>query len=87
MEEERVPGESPVYREPPRGPADEAPVSRRPNQWAVWLLLIPFVALLYPPWYDNIDPTLGGIPFFIWYQFLWVILGAAIIAFVYKVRG
>jgi hypothetical protein len=87
MEEERVPGESPVYREPPRGPAGEPPVATRPNRWALWLLLIPFVALLYPPWYDNLDPKLGGIPFFVWYQFLWVVLGAAIVAFVYWVRG
>jgi hypothetical protein len=47
------------------------------------LLLIPFVALLFPTLYAHADPRLAGIPFFIWYQFLWVILGVAITGVVY----
>jgi hypothetical protein len=51
----------------------------------VWylLLLLPFVALLWPPFYAKTEPKLGGFPFFYWYQFLWVLLGAAITAVVY----
>jgi hypothetical protein len=49
-------------------------------------LLAPFVALLYPPWYAHTSPTLGGIPFFVWYQFLWVILGAICTALTYVLR-
>jgi hypothetical protein len=51
------------------------------------LLLIPFIALLYPPFYAGSTPKLGAIPFFIWYQFLWVILGSAITGLVYWLRG
>lgn len=52
-------------------------------RWALILLLIPFVALLYPPFYSARTPQLAGIPFFIWYQFLWVILGVLITGIVY----
>lgn len=60
-------------------------VDRGTNGNWLWylLLLIPFVALLWPAFYASNTPTLAGIPFFYWYQFLWVILGSAITAFVY----
>ena len=32
------------------------------------LLLFPCVLSLAVPLYNRIDPTLGGIPFFIWFQ-------------------
>lgn len=47
------------------------------------LLLIPFIALLWPAFYASNTPTFAGIPFFYWYQFLWVIIGSAITGFVY----
>ncbi len=46
------------------------------------LLLLPFVALLWVPFYNSIEPVLWGIPFFYWYQFLWVFLTSAIIIWV-----
>jgi hypothetical protein len=48
------------------------------RRWSLLLLLIPFVALLWPPFYAGLEPKLLGVPYFIWYQFLWTILGAAI---------
>jgi len=67
----------------------------RPNQWrrtvilpgaaGLLLLLIPFVALLYPPFYAGLTPRLAGIPFFIWYQFLWVVIGVSITGVVYAI--
>lgn len=41
------------------------------------LLLIPIVALMWVGSYSKIEPRLGGFPFFIWYQFLWVFLCSA----------
>jgi hypothetical protein len=41
------------------------------------MLLVPFVALLWVPFYDRAEPSLMGIPFFYWYQMLWTLLGAA----------
>jgi hypothetical protein len=40
------------------------------------LLLVPFVALLWVPFYDSAEPSLMGIPFFYWYQMAWTLLGA-----------
>ena len=53
------------------------------GRWALILLLVPFAALLFPGLYSQADPRISGIPFFIWYQFLWVILGVGITAVVY----
>jgi len=57
-----------------------APGARR---WVLLLLAIPYVALLLPGLYASRDPKLAGVPFFIWYQFLWVILGVTITGVVY----
>jgi hypothetical protein len=55
--------------------------------WYV-LLLIPLVGLLIPSLYNHADPTLIGIPFFYWYQLLWVPLSVVLTGIVYvKTRG
>jgi len=36
------------------------------------LLLLPYVGLLWVPFYNFRDPTLFGFPFFYWYQLAWV---------------
>ncbi|WP_235532634.1 MULTISPECIES: DUF3311 domain-containing protein [unclassified Nocardioides] len=41
------------------------------------LLLIPVVALMWVGSYAKIEPRLWGIPFFFWYQFVWVFLCSA----------
>jgi Protein of unknown function (DUF3311) len=61
--------------------------TRRGSKWWFLLLLLPYVGLLYPPIYARLEPALWGIPFFIWYQFLWVFITVGITAFVYRVRG
>jgi hypothetical protein len=55
------------------------------GRFSLWnlLLLVPFVALLWVPFYNSIEPSLWGIPFFYWYQFLWVILTSALIIWVH----
>jgi hypothetical protein len=54
------------------------PASHRLSWWHL-LLLVPFVALLWVPLYNSIEPALWGIPFFYWYQFLWVILTSVLV--------
>ena len=62
---------------------NDQPAARR-GKWYVLLPLIsPFVALLWIPFYAGAKPYLGGVPFFYWYQFAWVILGSLITAGVY----
>ncbi|MEU5845939.1 DUF3311 domain-containing protein [Saccharopolyspora shandongensis] len=41
------------------------------------LLLLPLVGLLWVGSYARKEPVIGGFPFFIWYQFLWVFLCSA----------
>ena len=58
----------------------------RPVAWARLLLLIPFIAVLWVPFYNSVQPTLAEVPFFYWYQLLWIILGAVIIIIVYRLE-
>jgi hypothetical protein len=55
------------------------------RQWSWWYLLfvIQFVGVLWPPFYNKAEPHWIGIPFFYWYQLLWVIVGAVCTAIVY----
>lgn len=48
-----------------------------------WLLVVPFVATLVPPFYARSEPSLFGFPFFYWYQILWIVLAALIVWGVY----
>ncbi len=56
---------------------------RRGRSWLLLLLLIPFIAMLWPPFYNFRDPTFIGIPFFYWFQLLWIIITSIITAIVY----
>ncbi len=57
--------------------------ARRPSRAWYLLLIIPFIAVLWVPFYASASPELAGIPFFYWYQFLWVIISGIITAIVY----
>jgi hypothetical protein len=48
------------------------------------LLLLPFIGLLWIPFYNRELPALFGFPFFYWYQLLWVLLTALFTWLVYK---
>ena len=48
-----------------------------------WLLLIPYVVYLWVPTYNKVEPSLAGIPFFYWYQFVWIALTALVVWAVY----
>lgn len=37
-----------------------------------WLLLLPYIGLLWIPFYNFDTPGLWGFPFFYWYQLAWV---------------
>jgi hypothetical protein len=53
--------------------------------WSYWylLLLVPFIIVLWPPFYNSVEPSWIGLPFFYWYQLACVILSALITAVVY----
>jgi hypothetical protein len=56
---------------------------RRGWNWWYLLLLVQFPAVLWPPFYNRAEPALIGMPFFYWYQLLWVIVGAVLTAIVH----
>lgn len=60
--------------------------SRKNRQgWSWWYLLfvIQFLAVLWPPFFNRAEPAWIGMPFFYWYQLLWVIIGAVLTAIVH----
>ncbi len=59
----------------------------RARNWVLVLLLVPFVAVLYPPFYASLQPRLFGLSFFIWYQFAWAIISAVLTIVVYLVQS
>lgn len=64
--------------------------ARRPRKGAGWLLLlfiIPFIALLWPPFYNLAQPELIGIPFFYWFQLAWIIVTALLTLIAYLGRA
>lgn len=63
------------------------PTPRGTRGWIYLLLLLPFIGLLYPPWYNRIDPAFDGIPFFIWYQFAWLVGGGVVMFLAYRLIG
>jgi hypothetical protein len=55
----------------------------RPVVWARLLLLLPFIATIWVAFYNSAQPEVGGVPFFYWYQLLWVVISAIMIGVVY----
>ena len=54
----------------PRGRRPE-PSDLKVRGWN-WLLFVPLIGVLIPPMYNMRDPKLFDIPFFYWWQLLWV---------------
>jgi uncharacterized protein DUF3311 len=86
-----------AVRDPePRSGGDPATVpvvqqaARRRVNTPAWnlLLLLPLLGVLVPSIYNKADPTLGGIPFFYWYQMLWIPISVVVTLLVYRMtRG
>lgn len=70
----------------PATPPPDAPLRRLRRRRPSTLVLVivglclvgPFVALLWVSSYAHSSPELWGLPFFYWYQFLWVFLAAVL---------
>jgi uncharacterized membrane protein len=61
--------------------------TRKGRSWLLLLLLIPFIVLLWPPFYNTNQPAFIGIPFFYWFQLLWIIITAVLMAIVYFLKA
>jgi Protein of unknown function (DUF3311) len=68
------------------GPGRAAP--REANTVWYWLFALPFIFTLLPFIYNRKSPELIGIPFFYWYQTIWIVVTALITLIVYiRTRG
>ncbi len=59
------------------------PPGPRETRWT-WLLLVPLVGTLIPPIYNTQDPELFGVPFFYWYQMVWIPVSVLVTVTVYR---
>jgi hypothetical protein len=59
--------------------------SEKRSGWSWWylLLVVQFLAVLWPPFYNTLEPSWAGVPFYYWYQMLCVVIGAVLTAIVY----
>jgi hypothetical protein len=48
------------------------------------LLLAPYAAMLLVPLYNRAAPEIAGVPFFYWYQLLWIPAGSLLLFFIYR---
>jgi hypothetical protein len=73
-------GESPELRE----------AAARHIRFSPWnlLLVVPILVVLFPGLYNRLDPELGGIPFFYWFQLAAIAVGVSCTYVVYRMtRG
>jgi archaellum biogenesis protein FlaJ (TadC family) len=57
------------------------------RRWAFVLFVLPIAAVVVPVVYNRIRPSIGGVPFFVWYQFAAVVFGGLVTGVVYVLRG
>lgn len=55
---------------------------KRTTLWHL-LLVVPFVATLWVPFYNSLEPRVFGIPYFYTYQFAWIAISVVLTAVVY----
>ena len=62
--------------------SEPSPRGRRANRAWYLLLLVPLL-MLVTPWYNHATPKIAGLPFFYWFQFLFVLVGVVCVWIVY----
>ncbi|GAA2723182.1 MULTISPECIES: DUF3311 domain-containing protein [Streptomyces] len=73
----------PVAHTAADGPRTRATASPAPLIVAGICLAIPFVAMLWVDSYARVSPAFIGIPFFYWYQMLWVLIATLLTTIAY----
>ncbi|MGH6653704.1 MAG: DUF3311 domain-containing protein [Actinocrinis sp.] len=74
-----------IGQDQPSPPPDKRPLLSAPRLVAAVCLIAPFVAMLWIPSYNKVDPKWLGFPFFYWYQLLWVVITAVLMAIAFQV--
>ena len=71
--------------EQPSPPTGGQPIFSPLRVVAAICIVAPFVAMLWIPSYNKTNPKLLGFPFFYWYQLLWVVITAVLMAVAFQV--
>jgi hypothetical protein len=66
-----------------RAPGDKG-VAHRSGRGVAWLLVLPLIGTLVPEIYNRSTPSIGGMPFFYWYQLAWIAGSVACTWVVYR---
>ena len=53
--------------------------------WSYWLLIFVCLVTFAVPFYNRIEPTLFGFPFFYWFQLGWIFVSMIVTGFAYYV--
>jgi hypothetical protein len=53
--------------------------------WSYWLLIFVCAVTFLVPFYNRVEPTLLGFPFFYWFQLGWIFVSMIVTAYVYFV--
>ena len=61
-------------------------ISRTKRRLWYVILFIPFFVAIWVPLYNRIEPSVFGIPFFYWFQFVLIIVAAIVTALAYKAK-
>jgi len=64
-------------------PEPSGPPGPRDTRWT-WLLIVPLLGTMIPWIYNTRDPELFGVPFFYWYQMLWIPVSVLMTTIVYR---
>ncbi|WP_405998597.1 DUF3311 domain-containing protein [Streptomyces sp. NBC_00829] len=75
--------EAPDAPEAPQAPEPKQPVITPVRVIIALCLFAPFVAMLWVSSYAKTEPAFAGIPFFYWYQMLWVLISTALTMIAY----
>ncbi|MGW7359824.1 DUF3311 domain-containing protein [Streptomyces sp. NPDC054802] len=75
---------APDAPEAPQAPEAKQPVVTPVRVIIALCLFAPFVAMLWVGSYAKVEPTFIGMPFFYWYQMLWVLISAVLTMIAYK---
>ena len=59
---------------------------RTMRRWLPLILVIPFIVLLWVPFYSRTQPTVAGFPFFYVWMFAWIVLSALLTWIVFRGR-
>lgn len=71
----------------PASPSLEAgppPPPRSDRSWWNWLIAVPLVLSLTVPIFNRDQPSIGGVPFFYWYQVLAIAVGVVATILVFR---